>query len=346
MSHQRPLSDFPDLHAWYQKACKTTGRSVDLSDYLALQTCGVLASNPNEMTIKKWITTLTEVFAASVDLRRDFLYVVSHFHENRADFAEILGDLTHVAVTFELGEILLPALQLGAEKSNIAALRFLAAWTALNCNRPEICINECEKVDEPFAPLNSILGQAYLESGRLSEALEALNVAIALAPGDAVAWFQKAKTLHILNRPLEAFECLLECENLAPNSAEIALMMTFVVLDSELKSEMKEYAWKKLRLHLDSLGHISQVPIHLLRLSLQLRDKTRTLDVAEAWQKRATLRNTEDLQGLAQILRELQALDWMDIAQKLLEKVVIHDASYGSRIEPPETQKSLEKVSE
>lgn len=327
MSHQRPLSDFPNLSAWYQKAYKTNRNSVDLADNLALQTCGVLASSPSKISIKNWISTLAEVFSASVDLRRDFLSVVSHFHENGADFAELLGDLTHIAVTFELGEILLPALQLGAEKTNIAALRFLAAWTALNCNRPEICINECEKVDEPFAPLHSILGQAYLESGRLGEALEALNVAIALAPGDAVAWFQKAKTLHILNRSQEAFDSLRACENLAPNSDEVALMMTMVVLDSELNIETKEYAWKKLRIHLESLGHIPQVPLNLLKLSVQLRDKTRALDVANAWQKKATLKSTEELQGLAEILRELQELNWMDIARKLLDNMALPNAS-------------------
>lgn len=327
MSHQRPLSDFPNLNAWYQKTYKTNRNNADLADNLAFKTCGVLASNPSKISIKNWISTLTEVFATSVDLRRDFLSVVYHFHENGADFAELLGDLTHIAVTFELGDILLPALQLGAEKTNIAALRFLAAWTALNCNRPEICINECEKVDEPFAPLHSILGQAYLESGRLSEALEALNVAIALAPGDAVAWFQKAKTLHILNRSLEAFESLRACESLAPNSDEVALMMAMVVLDSELDIETKEYAWKKLRPHLESLGHIPQVPINLLKLSAQLRDKNRALDVANAWQKEATLKRTEELQDLAEILRELQKLNWMDIAKKILEKVVLPTAS-------------------
>lgn len=104
-------------------------------------------------------------------------------------------------------------------------------------------------------------------------------------------------------------------------------MMTMVVLDSELNIETKEYAWKKLRIHLESLGHIPQVPLNLLKLSVQLRDKTRALDVANAWQKKATLKSTEELQGLAEILRELQELNWMDIARKLLDNMALPNAS-------------------
>lgn len=327
MAHQRPLSDFPSLHGWFEKAREIPNKDRTIPYVLALKTCAVLSSDPSRITLKSWIATVTEGFTTSSDLRQDILSIVSHFHEHDADFAELLGDLTHLAVTLELGELLLPVLRVGAEKSKIAALRFLAAWTALNCNQPDICIDECEKVDEPFAPLHSLQGQAYLETGKAKEALEALDVATTLAPHDAVAWFQKAKALHVMDRSPEAFESLRACEHLAPQNDEIALMMGMVALDSEVKSAVKEYAWKKLRTHLSSLDHIPQVPLTLIRLSLKLGDKHKALDVISTWQTQGNLRSPDEFRDLTEILRDLQSIGWMDVAQKLLEKLTLQQTS-------------------
>ena len=103
-------------------------------------------------------------------------------------------------------------------------------------------------------------------------------------------------------------------------------MMALVALDSEIQSGIKEYAWKKLRTHLDALGHVPQVPFTLIRLSLTLGDKPKALDVTGAWQLPASLRGPEEVRDLAEILRNLQSLGWMDVAQKLLQQVTIQDA--------------------
>lgn len=316
----RSLKEFPALASWYELHGKWTQKDRSLPEWVAIKTCAALDSDQNVYALKIWIGALLESFSSSQDLRRDFLEITTHFSDYNADFTEILGDLSHLAVQLNLGSGLLPVLQMGAARTHFSALRFLAAWTALNCNKPDICVEECDHVEEASAPIQALQGQAYLELGKPHEALEALNVATTLSPQDIVPWFQKAKALQVLGRSIDAFHALKVCENLAPGSNEIALFMAMIAGGLEENIAIKEHAWASLKPHLKDWGHIPNIPFALLRLAGLLNDREKALHVVSDFGPLIGLSSTEDFQDLSDILRLLQQREWMDIAAKLLQK--------------------------
>jgi tetratricopeptide (TPR) repeat protein len=80
-----------------------------------------------------------------------------------------------------------------ADELKSPSLRFLAAVSLLNIGNLEGCVEQCESVDKPYGPIHGLLGQALLEQGRPLEAIEALNVALALNSNDTLAMFQILK---------------------------------------------------------------------------------------------------------------------------------------------------------
>ena len=316
----RSLKKFPALASWYELRGKWTPKDRSLPEWIAIKTCAALDGDQDVHALKIWIDSLHECFSASQNLRRDFLEITTQFSDYDADFTEILGDLSHLAVQLNLGGSLLPVLQMGAVKTHFTALRFLAAWTALNCDNPDLCIEECEHVEEASAPIHALQGQAYLELGKPLEALEALHVATTLSPQDIIPWFQKAKALQVLDRSIDAFHALKVCEHLAPGSNEVALFMAMVAGGLEGNIEIKEHAWTSLKPHLKDWGHVPNVPFALLRLAGHLNDKEKALYVVSGLGSLIGLSSTQDFQDLSDVLRLLQQREWMDLAAKLLQK--------------------------
>lgn len=320
MAEQRALRDFPALATWYDQTNRSPQEDRTLPGWLAFKTCAALDSPGDTETLKRWVFTLRESFTSSQDLRRDYLTISSHFNELDADFSQILGDLCHLIVRVGIGDLLFPVLQIGAARTNLAALRFLAAWTALNCNRPDLCVEECEQVDQPYSPLHALQGQAYLELGKPQDALDALHVATTLSPEEILPWFQKAKALHVLGLTQQAFEALIICERLAPDSNEVALFMAMIAGDLTENISFKEHAWTSLRPHLNAWGHVPHVPLALLGLAGHLDDKNRAFEVINALPTALHLTQGQDLKEFSGVLRLLQRRGWMDVAAALLQK--------------------------
>ena len=146
-------------------------------------------------------------------------------------FLEWLSTYFESALGMVSDDRLMTASSTLADRMEPIAFRFLAAWVALNCGQYQRCIEECDKVDYPFAALHTIQGQALLESGKVEAAIEVLNIAVKLSPSEALAWFQLAKAYFSIQESSQSWWALGECERTTGRNIEIATMRALITLD-------------------------------------------------------------------------------------------------------------------
>lgn len=317
-AYKKPLDDYPALAEWYARNAQRPLEGP--SARLLFMTCEALRREANAAT-KVWLDSFAEFLAASAAPLKDFLAAEELAQRCDVDLLEIIGDLGETAVDCGAGSKFFAAMQHGAELTGLVVFRFLSAWTALNTGDFEACVDECEKITDPFASVHTIHGQALLELGRVKEALEALTVATTLAPGEVVAWFQKAKAHHVVGQHTEAIAALRECRRLAPQSDEVLVYLGMIASETPHAAEVWSDAWTSMAPHLPRFAGIPTVSLVLLRLAALIGDKTKA-EAALAASSWADSANQKDIiQSLATTLRLLGQRGWMDVAATLLGRV-------------------------
>lgn len=317
-AHKMPLDDYPALAAWYSQ--HATRPVTELSGQLVLRTCEALRREPTAAA-RLWMTSFTDFLGNSAAPLKDFLAAEEIVHRCNVELLDVIGDIGEAAVKAGSGDDFFQTMQQGAEVTGLIVFRFLSAWTALNTGRLEDCVDECEKVNEPFSSVHTIHGQALLELGRPAEAIEVLDVATKLSPGELLAWFQKAKALHVTGRGREAIACLKECRRLAPQSDEVAVYQAMIAVETPAAVDLWAEAWAVLAPHLGRLGSISTVALVTLRLAALLDDKSKAELVLGTTTWNGNAQENDVLQALTSTLRLLGQRGWMDVAATLLGRV-------------------------
>jgi len=252
----------------------------------------------------------------------DFLAAEAIVHNCGTQLLDLISELGEAAIHSEMSKAFFATMQAGANTTGLVVLRFLAAWTALNSGRLEDCIAECDKVDDPFAAIFTVQGQALLELGRVHEALEVLQVAVRLSPAELLAWFQMVKARHVLGQLPEAFAALEKCRELAPNSEEVALYMALIAAEDDGQSPtMAKTGFHALRPHLAEHAHNLSVVFSLLKLAGILGDKSQALALIAASDWPQLTVQPEFLRHLPAVLRDWHTRGWMDVSGALLEQV-------------------------
>lgn len=311
------LADLTGLSKWYAGADASPPPKLQASEWLVWRTCQTFMTQSLD-GLKSWINHFRSFLEFSADPLTDFIKAETIVHRCNSQLPDLIGELGEHAVRLDLGENFLNVMQKGANATGLPVLRFLSAWTALNSGHLELCIEECERVDQPFGPVYTIQGQALLELGRPKEAAEALRVAVKLAPREVLAWFQLAKACHVLGQCDEAFQALRECRLLAETSDEVALYMGLVALDS---LDAKEHISEALQVLSTRVARYGDTPIVIfttLRLAAAKGDRTAAQKTLAATTWPNLLAKPQALQLLAPLLRSLHTAGWMDIAAQVL----------------------------
>lgn len=322
MSPKAPLGDLPALAGWF--AAQTARPDAGSADQLLYGLCEALQS-PADTRVRTWTTTFRVFLNASMNPLQDFLKAEARMNTFEAPLLDLVGEIGETAVKLGDTDEFFLSMQQGADVTGLIVFRFLSAWTALNAGKPELCVDECEKVTEPFSSIHTLHGQALLEIGRPADAIDALDIATKLAPSEILAWFQKAKALHVVGRHHEAFSALGECNRLAPQSDEVALYMGMIAVE-QTEAALWGEAYQTLRPRLTRLQDGS-VTLTLMRLAAMIGDKGKASSVIKDSTWSGKLPTGDSMQSLATTLRLLGDRGWMDVAASLMTKVTQEIAS-------------------
>lgn len=315
------LKDYSSLASWLTLQTQSP-KGPDHSWVSLLRlSCEACFEPHDALILRRWIKALGHLFQTTPDPLGVFLDCQSLLNEHQADFPEIIGFLATKCFEQGIAAELLPALYGVAVHTRLASVAFLAAWIALNCGDLRTCVDACDLVDEPFAPLATLQGQAYLELGQAPQALESLNIATALDPQDVLPWFQKAKALVCLERPLEAYKALQSCASIDPQNPEIAGFMAIVATDLEGHDQVKKEAWEKLLQHRESLVKSPIVLLHMIQIGRDLGKKHEVRMMLDLIEAPLDLIERDELATLTKTLRLLGDSQWWDVIAPLLDKI-------------------------
>lgn len=311
------LEDLPTLKHWFLKHAHmpSTARALDRSLW---RLCFALTQSGAAL-VRSYIETMKDIL-----IHENGVTILAQLEQELAEMQvnahELTSDIAESAVQCDLGDDFFAIMHDAADLSHLIVYRFLAAWTALNMNELEQCIQECEQVDKPFAAINTIHGQALLESGLPHQAIEVLKIAAAINKNELLAWFQLGKAYMVINDHTRAWGALEECSRLAPQSEEVSLCMGMIALQSTNR-EWLLGARKRLQPFLSRYAGNEVMMTTLLQLGIRLGEKEFTDTVIATAQWPAMAQSPDFTRMLAPTLRSFATLGWQDLAVKFIDRV-------------------------
>lgn len=316
------LQDYPKLARWYLGRIDSPPTSDDLVGHFIWMICRCLQQDDAAM-VASWVSSLKEFANTSQSPCDDYRRAEEILAEAGLNISELATEVAETAVKKGTTDDLLNMMTRMADDSHLVVFRFLAAWIALNTDDLNRCVDECEKIDQPFASVYTIHGQALLELGRPKEAIEVLNVAVSISPNEILAWFQLAKAYHIEGDVEKSWNALELTRRLAPQSAEVAAFMAMIALQEPRDSDRLRKAGSILFPHLTEFAANEGLAVTALQLAMALQDQAQAAIIAETahWDKFVLAPGF--LKKLPPILRSLAQLEWNGVAASLLIKATI-----------------------
>lgn len=266
-----------------------------------------------------------------------YLIPLTDLLEHSADGLEDLHDIYHFlgAKDFDLEEFITAIAEQAAREeyrplfgtlSKLAKLsqhppfQFLAGWYALNLGMLNECVLECRKASNPSSKILTLQGQAELEAGKVTSAIGSLQKSTQLSPQDPLTWFQLAKA-YFVNDSLEmAWDSLLVCRNLIPESQEIPAFMAQIASCEEPKNPHKlQQSWTALTAADFSNSNINYIEC-LLNLSFSANKQEWAKWVVDHCDVNAFLQ-PKGLKVLPGILKELNDRSWRHVSTQLLKSL-------------------------
>ncbi len=242
----------------------------------------------------------------------------------KCELTQLLAIIAELAIQHDHGEKTQKCFHNIANSTNQVQIRFLSAWTAFNTQQYETCIAECDAITDTFAPVYGLMGQAYLETGRIKDAIECLTTASRLLPQDATTWFQLGKAHHVSGDLKNAISAIKMCVKLLPNADEALLYLALLHAEAGLNSDDTRHALNQSLQLLTRHDANLQVATTLLKLASITQEAmlAETIVKKVMWSK---IRDTEQITKLMpQLLRSLQTQQWHHLAQEILTQVTIH----------------------
>lgn len=226
-------SNYPDLSDWYIRA--STGiESCKLPASRALfLICQSIATHDSENPPAKIFECLNIL---SNESGKGSLYF-SDLEEMtlgfNVDVYEILASGIEIAIRRGADHQILKPLEKICASNNSVSVVFLTAWTAFNLDQLDLCIDYCDRVSEPYSPIYTLLGQALIEKGEITNAISALEVACKISASDELPHFQLAKAHYAVNDLNSAFAKLKDAHSIRPNDFEIIGFMAIVAVEGK-----------------------------------------------------------------------------------------------------------------
>lgn len=315
------LDAWPALKQWHERLRVAPPAPALSGEHLAWNLCRALACE-SPAGAEVLLNALRRFVADASQPLGALMEAIRIFEEAGSDLMNVLADLATDTLQAGRGGELSRLLHTAAEHTGLVGLRFLSAWTALNDGDLRGCVEQCEKVDGAYASVYTLHGQALLELGEVGEATRILEIATQLGPREILAWFQLAKAYQVVDRTADAWRALEHCQDLAPQSAEIALFMVMVSLNSDATRTMRRAAFDDLSARLCELSDRCEAVLHLLRLAGRLEDRQAAHELARDLRGEALRRDPRRMTMVAEVLRTYEKLGWMDVSAALLTGIL------------------------
>jgi hypothetical protein len=315
------LLKMPDVSRW--ASAQRTPPAVSNPVEFHLWTLVRALKASDTMRCRIWTDSVMLLTSGKTSILTQILETDELVNSLGPSLTDIYTPLAELAILTGEGSRAFPALQRLADLSGLAAFRFLAAWTAFNDNLLPLCIAECEKTTEPFAPIHTLLGQALLESGHISDAIDALKVSARLAPSDPLPRVQLIKAYLVKSNPEDALPVINECRKILGLNIEIECLAAMAILSSS--HPQVDFAERT----------ISQISKHLLDQPTDFEAFSLATEVALKTAQKEWSRKLVQILNISEqtsfktvttklpvLLKGLNELGWYDIATTLIDKTL------------------------
>ena len=241
------IDDYPDLAMWYRResAAIPSIDPLDPREFMR-DTCRTLMQPPGTM-LAHWNQQLRTFTKQSGHPDRDWRDIEAAFLEQNTLLTGVCSRILEIALSSYPQMDCVTVLCQLTERLHRDDFHFLTAWAALNANRYDLCIATCDRIENTTAQVLTIQGQAWLESGRPAESLHCFDAAVRLESDEVLAWFQKAKACHVMERWQDCWGSLMACHQLVPDSDEIATFCALCALTAvPVRPDWTNRAWDLL----------------------------------------------------------------------------------------------------
>lgn len=318
MDYMGKLARYPALASWYMTEAGKFRDGAQSPQLFVVKICESLCLSSNAAATS--FADCLDTMMKGTNPLDDYLDTEAIVNKCEITLLDLISRFGEDAVRAGNVDRFLNSVINAADRTGIIGLRFIAAWLCLNTGDLKRCINECEKVDEPFASIYTILGQALLELRKPEQAIEALTVAVKLSNTELLAWFQLAKAHYSLSNYREAYKCLLECNKLAPNNIEIALFQA-IVANEFYDRELHIDAFRSLRPHLKRNSGDAEVVFNTLQLAVKAGEKSWLEGCLTDIDFRQLKNDNRFPKLVSPFLRTLYDNNWMALSAKFLTDI-------------------------
>ncbi len=191
---------------------------------ILISACDSITRQSGATRIETWVKASSLFCEVSGDPLGDFLHAEEILNENGQSAVDIISTIAASSFEWEQEKKTFATILRLTNLTGLTALRFTSAWLAFNMNQFEICIEECEKIDDHGYHVHGLMGQAYLESGQPHQAIDSLRIALALNDRDPALWFQMAKAAFVIGQYDEACHALQSCTLINGLGPEVVIL--------------------------------------------------------------------------------------------------------------------------
>lgn len=322
MTDKGILNKYPQIYSWYLQSSDEIQSSIDEGEDGILKLCQAIDKGEDEGQ-HFWWRTLREILSDQENAYEAFISMNDFCINLGVEFTQFLSVLTDLAIRQNQAKYIADDLSICADLTNIATLRFLAAWSAFNGGDLRRCIDECLHIETPFAQVKGLLGQAQLEIGDIEDSVRSLRAAVSLDDKELLSWFQLAKAYNILKQPDPAWDALLKCQDLSPHSQEIAVFMALLVTDFDLGDECPKIAYTELMRHIHAMAENPSYLALLIKLSVKVGNEQLLESCLSSFNWQNLSKMPEYLKELPAILRVLGEHNWMETSKFILEHTYV-----------------------
>ncbi len=274
--------------------------------------------------IDTWVKASSLFCEVSGNPLGDFLQAEQILNENGQSAVDIISTIAASSFEWNQEKKAFATILKMTNLTGLTALRFTSAWLAFNMDQFEICIQECEKIDDHGYHVHGLMGQAYLESGQPHQAIESLRVALALNERDAAVWFQLAKAAFVVDQYDEAWHALESCTLINGLGPEVvilhcAIACTICESNPSAGSQRRSEAVTAVRQIFMADPNKSLLVVYAAKLALFAKSETDFIDEMGWFHDiDGKLQNEIVTADISDVLKKLQKKGWYRGASALL----------------------------
>lgn len=300
------LGMFPSLQKWAEDQWAINTKPMSHGEFLLLEACRVMAQSEGRGLL--WTLSLKKFVHRSQDIEADLRHSIGLARDFQCDFVQIFANLTEAVVTEGNGLKIFAPLKKISDDAQIVTFRFLTAWTAFNNNQYEQCLEECEPIMDRYHYVYHLAAQALIYMGRNSQAAEMLGIATQLAPYDGDGWFLLAKNFLLLDDLAQCLNALEKCLEIIPKDLEVYSLALLAGCHPKATDDQRKRVFEINKVLIKDRTYPNQIYLKLLENCSLIEDSAilhQALQIMDATRWELNLQNTDELQNLAALLKNL-----------------------------------------